>query len=572
MQGLMQDVPLTLQLALQRAGELYGSKVVATKTAEGVRTRTFAEVVDRTTRLASALADLGIRGDDRVATFGWNTDRHLELYLAVPCMGAILHTLNIRLHPDQVAWIANHAEDRAVFVDASLAEAWGAIPAVGTIRTVVGMDDGPGVPDGMTDYEALLDEQQAAAMCYTSGTTGDPKGVVYSHRSSTLHALATLYADTLAISERDVVMPIVPQFHANAWGTVYAALMTGASLAMPGRFMDPESVAALVESQGVTISAAVPTVWFGVLQAIRAGQLDPARLSSLERIVVGGSAVPEALMRGYDELGIRIVHAWGMTETSPLGTVATVKSTVAEDEVLRTRLTQGLPSPGLRLRIIDDDGAEAAWDGEAMGELQITGPWIAEAYYDPAAEGNRGGLDRFADGDDGTRWLKTGDVATIDAEGYVTLVDRTKDLVKSGGEWISTVQLENLLIAHPKVVEAAVIAVPDPKWDERPLAYVVKGDDTVTEAELLDHLAEHVARWQVPDGVVFIDEVPKTSVGKFDKKVLRAQFGRGAPHGQDRGAPPPGTPRDQAGSGDPAGSGTPRDQAGSGGSGGGASA
>jgi fatty-acyl-CoA synthase len=535
MQGLMQDVPLTLQMVRERAGALYGSKVVATKTADGVHTQTYAQLVERVGRLASALHDAGVRPGDRVGTFGWNTHRHLELYLAVPCMGAVLHTLNIRLHPDQVAWIANHAQDQLVFADTSLAEAWAAVPQVSSIRTVVGMDDGPAVPDGWTDYEAMLadaspdfawpalDEQQAAAMCYTSGTTGDPKGVVYSHRSATLHSMAALYADSLAISERDVVMPIVPQFHANAWGTPYAALLTGASLAMPGRFMDPESVASLVESQGVTISAAVPTVWFGVLQAINAGILDAGRLSSLQRIACGGSAVPEALMRGYDELGVTIQHAWGMTETSPLGSVATVKSTVPADQVLRTRLTQGLPLPGLTVRIVTDDGEVAAWDGATMGELQITGPWIAEAYYDPAAPDGRGGLDRFTDDDAGNRWLKTGDVAVVDTEGYLKLVDRTKDLVKSGGEWISTVELENLLIAHPKVVEAAVIAIPDPKWDERPLAYVVKADPDVTEAELLAHLGEHVAKWQVPDAIEFIDEVPKTSVGKFDKKVLRAR-------------------------------------------------
>jgi fatty-acyl-CoA synthase len=535
MLGLMQEVPLTLRMVLERAGAIYGSKVIATATEDGVATTTYADLLARISRLASALADLGIRPGDRVASFGWNTQRHVELYLAVPCSGAVLHTLNIRLHPDQVAWIANHAEDRAVFVDTSLAEAWAAVGEPGTVRHVVGMDDGPGVPAGMTDYEALLagaapsyawpdlDEGRAAAMCYTSGTTGDPKGVVYSHRSSVLHALGSLFADTLALSERDVMMPIVPQFHANAWGTVYAALLTGASLAMPARFMDPQRIADLVERQGVTISAAVPTVWFGVLSAIQAGELDPAKLASLERIAVGGSAVPEALMRGYDELGITIIHAWGMTETSPLASIARVKSGVAADQVLRTRLTQGLPIAGLKVRVVTDDGDVAPWDDETMGELQISGPWIAEAYYDPAAPDDRGGLDRFTDDDDGNRWLKTGDVAVVDAEGYLRLVDRTKDLVKSGGEWISTVELENLLMAHDKVTEAAVIAVPHPKWDERPLAYVVRADEDVTAEELLEHLAQHVARWQVPDAIEFIDEVPKTSVGKFDKKVLRAR-------------------------------------------------
>jgi fatty-acyl-CoA synthase len=542
----MQDVPLTLHLVLDRVGSLYPDKIVATKTAQGpgtagVRRRTYAEIVERVTRLASALADMGIKPGDRVATFAWNSDRHLELYLALPCMGAVLHTLNPRLHPDQVRWIIGHADDQAVFYDASLEPALGAVCDADTVSHLVRMDDledgRPSLFDDAADYEELiasaadtfawprLDEYTAAAMCYTSGTTGNPKGVVYSHRSTVLHSMGSLFADALALSERDVCLPIVPQFHANAWGMPYAAMLTGASLAMPGRFMaDPASVAALTESQGVTISAAVPTVWFGVLQAIKAGEIDPASLRTLERITCGGSAVPESLMTGYDELGIRIMHAWGMTETSPLATVANLKSTIDASDALRTRLTQGLPLPGLKLRLETESGDIAPWDGETMGELQITGPWIAEAYYDPDAPDHRGGLDRFTDDDAGTRWLKTGDVAVIDVQGYVKLVDRTKDLVKSGGEWISTLELENLLLAHPKVTEAAVIAVPHPKWDERPLACVVRADDSVTGEELQTYLAEHVAKWQVPDDVVFIDEVPKTSVGKFDKKVLRDKF------------------------------------------------
>ncbi|MDP9406118.1 MAG: long-chain fatty acid--CoA ligase [Actinomycetota bacterium] len=540
MQGLMQDVPLTLQLVLDRVAALYPTKHVATKTAGGIRRRSYAEVVERVARLASALRDLGVGPGDRVATFAWNSDRHLELYLAVPCMGAVLHTVNPRLHHEQIRWIVNHAADTVVFADTSLAPAWQPVGGTDTVRTVVAMDDldGAGGIDGAVDYEELLagatpefpwpklDENAAAAMCYTSGTTGNPKGVVYSHRSSVLHAMASLFADSLALSERDVCLPIVPQFHANAWGTPYAGLLTGANLAMPGRFMaDAASIATLTAEERVTVSAAVPTVWFGVLQAVRAGTVDPASLATLERIVCGGSAVPEALMRGFDELGIRIVHAWGMTETSPLGSVATVKSTVADDQVLRTRLTQGIPAPSLQVRLETSEGEIAPWDGETMGELQVNGPWIADAYYDPNAPDGRGGEDRFATDAAGTRWLKTGDVAVIDPEGYIKLVDRTKDLVKSGGEWISTVDLENLLIAHAKVAEAAVIAVPHPKWDERPLACVVKADEAVTKEELLDYLGEHVAKWQVPDDVVFVDQVPKTSVGKFDKKVLRERFG-----------------------------------------------
>ncbi|MPZ72208.1 MAG: long-chain-fatty-acid--CoA ligase [Nitriliruptorales bacterium] len=541
MKGLMQDVPLTLQMLLERAERIYADKHIATKTAQGVRRRSYGEVVGRVARLANVLRDLGIGRGDRVATFAWNSDRHLELYLAAPCMGAVLHTLNPRLHPDQVRWIADHAEDRVVFYDASLEPALAAVGDFKTVRHLVRMndldDDSTAALDAAADYETLLEEADgaypwprlaegdAAAMCYTSGTTGHPKGVVYSHRSSVLHAMASLFSDSLGIRERDVCLPIVPQFHANAWGTPYASLMTGANLAMPGRFMaDPPSVAALTAAEKVTVSAAVPTVWFGVLQAIRSGQIDAASLQSLERIVCGGSAVPEALMRGYDELGIRIVHAWGMTETSPLGTVATVKSTIAEADVLRTRLTQGLPAPSLTLRLETERGDVAPWDGETMGELQITGPWIADAYYDPDAPDLRGGLDRFTEDEQGRRWLKTGDVAVIDSHGYVKLVDRTKDLVKSGGEWISTLELENLLLAHPKITEAAVIAVPHQKWDERPLACVVRADDGLDRDEVLSYLGEHVAKWQIPDDVVFVDEVPKTSVGKFDKKVLRDRY------------------------------------------------
>jgi fatty-acyl-CoA synthase len=545
MRGLMQDVGLTLQMVTERVGELYGDKTVATKTADGVRRRSYTEVVERVTRLAAALAQLGVNPGDRVGTFAWNSDRHLELYLAVPCMGAILHTLNPRLPADQISYIADHADDQIMFVDASLAPAWQQVGPVDSIHAVVVMDDvgehghdGAALLPDALDYEALLasgaahfawprlDEGDAAAMCYTSGTTGMPKGIVYSHRSSVLHAMASLFVDCLALSERDVLLPIVPQFHVNAWGTPYAALLTGASLAMPGRFMaDPPSLATLVAEEGVTVSAAVPTVWFGVLQAIRAGAVDPAKLSSLQRIICGGSAVPEALLRGFDDLGIRMIQAWGMTETSPLGTVASVKSTLAEDRILPARLSQGIPVPSLRVRVVTDDERVAPWDGTTMGELQINGPWIADAYYDPQAPQGRGGQDRFTEDSSGRRWLKTGDVAVIDADGYVRLLDRTKDLVKSGGEWISTVELENLLIAHDKVREAAVIAVAHPKWGERPLACVVKADDSVTTEELLAHLGEHVARWQVPDDIVFIDQVPKTSVGKFDKKVLRRRYG-----------------------------------------------
>jgi fatty-acyl-CoA synthase len=541
MRGLMQQVPLTLQMVRERAATLYASKTVTTKTSDGFHRETYGELTERVARLASALAELGVRPGDRVATAAWNSYRHLELYLAVPCMGAVLHTLNIRLPPDQLSYIANHAEDQIVFVDASIRAVWQKVDGLKTVRKVVWMDDieGIGTADDGLDYEELiaggspdfawprLDENAAAAMCYTSGTTGSPKGVVYSHRSSMLHSLALLFADTMALSERDVCLPIVPQFHANAWGTPYGSLLAGASLAMAGRFMDPVSVSRLVAEAGVTISAAVPTVWFTVLQAIKAGQVDPQTLTTLERIPCGGAAVPEALMRGYDDLGIRILHAWGMTETSPAGTLAVAKSTVPADQVLRTRLTQGIALPTLKVRHVDDTGQVQPWDGESMGELEITGPWVADAYYDPDATDGRGSLDRFCDDEAGNRWLKTGDVAVIDAEGYVRLVDRIKDLVKSGGEWISSVELENLLMDHPEVTEAAVIAVAHPKWGERPLACVVPADGVVTvvtKEELIEHLASRLPKWQLPDDIVFVEEVPKTSVGKFDKKVLRDRY------------------------------------------------
>jgi fatty-acyl-CoA synthase len=534
--GLMQDVPLTLQIVLRRAAVVHPAKLITTRVGDGFATQTFGQTVERATRLAGALGALGVGDGDRVGTLAWNTARHVELYLAVPCAGAVIHTLNPRLPAHQIGYIAAHAGDRVVVADESLRAVWSAVEQPESVTQVVWMDDTGAGTGGGTDYEDLLaraeplatwpqlDERQAAAMCYTSGTTGHPKGVVYAHRSSVLHSMATMFADTMAIGERDVLMPIVPQFHANAWGTVYAALLAGASLAMPSSHMDPESIVRLVETAGVTISAAVPTVWYGILQAVREGAIDPARLASLERIAVGGSAVPEALMRGYDDLGITILHAWGMTETSPLGSFARVKSTVPADRVMRTRLTQGLPIPTLRTRVVADDGTEAPWDGETMGELEVSGPWIADAYYDPDEPGGRGGQDRFATDADGTRWLRTGDVAVIDPEGYIKLTDRMKDLVKSGGEWISTVDLENRLIGHPKVVEAAVIAVPHPRWDERPLACVVRADESLTKEELLAWAAEEFASWQLPDDVVFIDEVPKTSVGKFDKKVLRSRF------------------------------------------------
>ncbi|MHB8464616.1 MAG: long-chain fatty acid--CoA ligase [Acidimicrobiales bacterium] len=539
MHGLMQDVPLTLVHAFERCERLFGTKTVVTATASGaVERETYAQWTGRTRRLGGVLDDLGLSSDARVATFGWNSAHHLELYFAAPCSGRVLHTLNIRLFPEQLVYIANHAEDEIVFCDRSLIPAlWPHIDDMKTVRHVVVMDDSggadssPDIPDDVRilDYETLLaaaspvewrvsDEQQAAAMCYTSGTTGNPKGVVYSHRSSLLHALGVLTADSVALSESDVVLPIVPMFHANAWGLAHASVLCGASQVMPGPDLSPPAIARLIASERVTIAGGVPTIWMGVLPLVESGDAD---LSSLRTIVCGGSAVPRILMEGYHRHGVWISHAWGMTETSPVASTSHIKASlqpVTEEREIELRLTQGLPSPLVDARIVEPGSTdELPWDGEATGELQVRGPWVAREYY--RLEGSTDSPST-PDG-----WLRTGDVAAIDAEGYIRLVDRTKDLVKSGGEWISSVELENAIMGHPAVVEAAVVGVPHPRWDERPLACIVLAPgETLTHDELRAFLTDKVAKWWLPDDTVVIDAVPKTSVGKFDKKVLRARF------------------------------------------------
>jgi fatty-acyl-CoA synthase len=533
MQGLMQSYPLTLTHVFRRAERLFPEKGIATVQAGGIERTTYGEWAERTRRLAGVLDDLGISADGRVGTFAWNTGRHLELYFAAPCSGRVLHTLNIRLFPDDIVYIADHAEDEVVFVDRSLLKVfWPLVDRFETVKHVVVMDDGvpEEVPDDprVYDYEALLaaaspadfptiaDENQAAAMCYTSGTTGHPKGVVYSHRSTVLHSMGSLVADAAGVSERDTIMPVVPMFHANAWGLCQAAVMAGSSLAMPGPNMQPKALAELMESEKVTLAAGVPTIWMGVLP-----ELEGRDLSSLREILCGGSAVPKSLSEAYREkIGLPILQAWGMTETSPVATTGRVKSTLADrtdEELADLRAAQGLAIPLVDLRIVEpgtDD--ELPWDGEARGELQARGPWIAAGYYND----ERSSESFTADG-----WLRTGDVATISPNGYVRLVDRTKDLVKSGGEWISSVELENAIMAHPKVAEAAVIGIPDEKWSERPLACVVpESDEEITLDELKSFLAERVPKWWIPNDLEIIDEVPKTSVGKFSKKTLRDRF------------------------------------------------
>ncbi|WP_433556693.1 long-chain fatty acid--CoA ligase [Pseudonocardia xinjiangensis] len=535
MLGLMQHRPLALPHVFHRAEQYFGHKTIVSVEAAGETSMTVAEWAERVRRLATVLDTLDVGADSRVGTFCWNTRRHLELYLAAPCTGRVLHTLNIRLFPEQLVYIVNHAEDEVVFVDRSLLPVlWPLVDKLETVRHFVVIDDGSDaeVPEDprVHDYEALLaaatpfagtfvieDENSAAAMCYTSGTTGNPKGVVYSHRSAMLHSLISLMADGVGLVERDVVLPVVPMFHANAWGLPYGCLLAGSNVVLPGPNMTPQAIAALLEKHRVSVTGGVPTIWMGMLPL-----LPDHDLSALRAILCGGSAVPKALSEGYREaIGVPLLHAWGMTETSPIATVAVTRSQhdgLSEAERADVRARQGPAVPLVDLRLVDPSTGETQpWDDTATGEIQAAGPWIASEYY----RGEGEGVQFTEDG-----WLRTGDVATIDRYGYVRLVDRTKDLIKSGGEWIGSVELENEIMSHPKVAEAAVIAIPHPKWVERPMAcVVVKPGETLTAEEVIAHLEPRVAKWWIPDAVEFIDEVPKTSVGKFSKKTLREKFG-----------------------------------------------
>ena len=539
MRSTMMDVPLTVTAIMRHGTTSYADSEVVTLTTDSMRRQTYETTGARAAKLANALRSLGVDGDQRVATLMWNNAEHLEAYLAIPSMGAVLHTLNLRLDPQVIGYIADHAGDDVVIVDATLVPLLARVlphaPAIRHVIVAPAEDEAEFVPPAelvglgpqLHSYEALLadqpatfnwpevDERSAAAMCYTSGTTGHPKGVVYSHRSMHLHSMAVCMRGIIGMSDADRVLPVVPMFHANAWGFPYAAVLSGASLLMPDRFLQPEPLVRLIEAERPTIAGAVPTIWNGLLQHVRAHGGD---LSSLRVVPCGGSAVPHSLIEAYEkELGVQILQAWGMTETSPIGSVAQPPAGLPEEEAWRYRDTQGRLVCQVEYRLIGDEGVELPCDGEAVGEVEVRGPWVTGSYYkddDPA---------KFHDG-----WLRTGDVGKIDPLGYVTLTDRAKDVIKSGGEWISSMELENILMAHPAVAEAAVIGVTDERWGERPLAAVVlAAGSTATVDELRAFLAERVPRWQLPERWSFIAEVPKTSVGKFAKTRMRDAYANG---------------------------------------------
>jgi fatty-acyl-CoA synthase len=529
MHGTMMDVQLTVRWIFEHVQRNHGWREVASRNDDGTTFRyTYADFGRRVAQLAHALVEAGIEPGDRVASFAWNTHRHLELYYAVPMIGAVLHTVNIRLFPEQICWVLQHAGDKLAFVDASLAPAVtrGFATKPGYELPLVIMGEGAAVP-GAQDYEQMLagqpttfawpdlDEQTAAILCYTSATTGDPKGVAFTHRSTVLHALAAGQADALDIRQSDTVMPIVPMFHVNAWGTPYLAPMSGANLVMPGAKLDPASVIDLVEKERVTISLGVPTVWLGVRDELAKRD---ARLPTLKTLIIGGSACPPSLFDDLEARGINVVHAWGMTEMSPIGTVSRLVADLIDAppaEQRSARLKQGRFTPIVAWKILDEGGGEIPRDGMTPGDLWVRGPAVTASYYacdiPPAS---------FRDG-----WFHTGDVCTIDAFGYLQLVDRSKDLVKSGGEWISSVDLENAIMGHPAVREAAVIALEHPKWQERPVAVVaLREGQELDEAALQRWLGERVVKWQIPDRVIFVEIIPRTGVGKFLKRELREQY------------------------------------------------
>ena len=534
MQGLMQGRPLLISAIIEHAARHHGDTEIVSRTVEGAIHRyTYAEARRRSRKVANVLARLGVGFGDRIATLAWNGYRHFELYYGISGMGAVMHTINPRLFPDQIAWIANHAEDKVLFFDSTF------LPLVETLapqltacKAYVLMSDASRMPGksaipALACYEELLagvtaeldwpsfDENTASSLCYTSGTTGNPKGALYSHRSTLLHAYGAALPDSLNCSARDVILPVVPMFHVNSWGLAYACPMVGAKLVLPGPQLDGRSLFDLFEAEKVTMSAGVPTVWQGLLTHVKQNDL---KFSTLKSTVIGGSSCPPAMIRTFqDDYGVQVLHAWGMTELSPLGTVCHLKARHAalpDAERFKVEVTQGRAVFGIDMKIVGADGAELPWDGKAFGDLYVKGPWVVREYF-------RGdGGDPLVDG-----WFPTGDVANISADGYMQITDRSKDVIKSGGEWISSIDLENIAVAHPAVLQAAVIGVAHPKWDERPLLIVVKRPGTeVTREELLGYFEGKIAKWWLPDDVAFVDAIPLGATGKMLKTRLREQF------------------------------------------------
>ncbi|NTX03400.1 long-chain fatty acid--CoA ligase [Myxococcus sp. CA040A] len=531
--GRMMDFPLTLTHFLERARTYFPrSEIVSRNPDKTTHRYTYADFHRRTCQLMNALTRLGVKAGDRVATLSWNHYRHLEAYFGIPAMGAVVHTLNLRLHPNDLAYIARHAEDSVVLVDRSLLPLFEKFAAqVPTIRHVIVIPDAGPAPEGMLDYEQLLakesvdfdfptlEENSAAMLCYTSGTTGNPKGVLFSHRSIVLHTLVCCMKDLTGIGEADSVLPVVPMFHAAAWGLPFDAIITGARMVMPGPHLDPPSLLELMATEKVTVAGGVPTIWLGILALL---DQDPKKwdLSAMRTMLIGGSAAPPAMIDGFRQRhGLEVTHAWGMTEMNPVGTMAKVKQELRHADAktqLAAQGSQGFALPFVETRVMSEEGKPLPWDGSTMGELEVRGPWVAGSYY--GGEGQ----DRFTS--DG--WFKTGDVVTLDADGYVRICDRSKDVIKSGGEWISSVALENALMSHPAVLEAAVFAARHTRWDERPLAAVVlKPGQAATKEELAEHLAKQFAKFWLPDDYLFIAQIPRTSTGKFLKTKLREDYG-----------------------------------------------
>jgi fatty-acyl-CoA synthase len=518
----MQDVPLSIPMILDRASTLGASMKIVSVEPEGIDRKTWPQVADRSLRLAAALDTLGVPKDAALGSFAWNGHRHLELYFGVPSSGRVLHTINVRLHPDVISYVVGHAEDEAIFVDASLTSMLAPLRGRLKVKTFVVMEDGGEIDpafDSDPRYEELvggegpaepahIDEQAAASICFTSGTTGRPKAVVYSHRSVVLHSMGELMVDGHAMRRGDIVLPLTPMFHVNCWGLPYTAGLAPASLVFAGADTSPPAAAALIQAEQPTVLAGIPTFWVQMDSVFSSDEYD---LTSVERILCGGAEPAPALIERYTNRGIDFFHGWGMTEMSPSGTGAWIR---ANSQDVEHGAKQGVPAPTVQMRIVSEDGAVLPWDGETVGEIQVRGPWIAAAYLNPEDNANE---ERFVDG-----WLRTGDVGRVAPDGTLEIVDRTKDLIKSGGEWISSVELERNLAAHPAIAEAAVVAVPHERWGERPMALVVlrEGASATTEG-MVQFLATKLASWQVPDHVEFVEELPKTGVGKIDKRKLR---------------------------------------------------